>query len=170
MTKKEFKNKVFSLSERIYPMVARLLGKSQAEDAIQDIMIKLWKKRFSISNHPNLKGFIFLTARNYCLDNLRKRKNTITYHSNNLKVIPFVKEEATMEWNELNSIIKKILQKLPKQQKEVFEMRALDGFKTQEIADTLQIKKEHVRVLLSRARKQIGIDLETNYKYERGVY
>ena len=101
---------------------------------------------------------------------LRKKKNTIAYDSKNIKVVPFEKEESTMEWNELNSIIKKILQKLPKQQKEVFVMRALDGFKTQEIADTLQIKKEHVRVLLSRARKQIGIDLETNYKYERGAY
>lgn len=63
------------MSERLYPMVARMLGShANAEDAIQEIMIKLWEHRGQIKNHPNLPAFIFLTARNYCLD-LIKRKN-----------------------------------------------------------------------------------------------
>ena len=38
MTKTDFKLKVFSLSERLFPLVARLLGdKTSAEDAIQEI-------------------------------------------------------------------------------------------------------------------------------------
>ena len=60
MTKLEFKNKVFSLSERIYPMVCRMLGsRHNAEDAIQEIMLKLWEKRSQVAKHPNIKGLVF---------------------------------------------------------------------------------------------------------------
>ena len=75
MNKNDFKVTIFSLSERLFPLVVRLLGdKTKAEDAIQEIMIKLWEKRNQLENHPNIKGFVFLTARNYCLDILRKKR------------------------------------------------------------------------------------------------
>ena len=46
MNKADFKLQVFSLSERIYPMVLRILGNDEdAKDAIQEIMMKLWLKR-----------------------------------------------------------------------------------------------------------------------------
>ena len=67
MNKKEFRLKVFSLSEHLFPMVSRMLGnKANAEDAIQEIMMKLWLKRKQIGLHPNITGLVFLTARNYC--------------------------------------------------------------------------------------------------------
>ncbi len=67
MNTTDFKDKVVSLSERIYPMVTRILGnKESAEDVVQEIMIKLWDKRKNLEKHPNVTGFVFLTARNYC--------------------------------------------------------------------------------------------------------
>ena len=55
MTEKEFKNKVLSLSGRIFPMAVRLLGDTEeARDSVQDVMIKLWKKRKQFVNHPNI--------------------------------------------------------------------------------------------------------------------
>ena len=72
MNKQDFKTRVFSLSENIYPMVARMLGSTHnAEDAIQEIMLKLWEKRNQIAKHPNIKGLVILTARNYCIDVLQ---------------------------------------------------------------------------------------------------
>ena len=70
----------------------------------------------------------------------------------------------------MNNIILKILEEIPEQQKEVFLMRDIDGYEFSEIAAALQIKVEHARVLLSRARKQIGLTLEKTYSYERGTY
>ena len=75
MNSKDFKNNVLSLSDRIFPMVARMLGNdTDAKDAVQEIMIKLWDRRKQIGNHPSLTGFVFLTARNYCIDLLKKKK------------------------------------------------------------------------------------------------
>jgi RNA polymerase sigma-70 factor (ECF subfamily) len=170
MTKLEFKNTVFVLSEKLFPMVSRILGSHEkAEDAIQEIMIKVWQKRKSLKNHPNIDGFVFLTARNYCLDVLRKKKVELYNDTNHLKIIKF-KDKNDIEWSELNQIISEILKTIPKQQKEVFLMRDIDGYEFTEIASALNIKQSHARVLISRARKQIGDTLLKTYDYEKGAY
>ena len=171
MNKTDFKLKVFSLSARIFPMVARLLGsKVNAEDAIQEIMLKLWEKRKQIAKHPNINGLVFLTARNYCIDVLRKKPFILEDATDYFKILESKSEYKQLEWIELNTIIKEILKKIPEQQKDVFMMRDIDGYEFTEIAAALEIKVEHVRVLLSRARKTIGIALEKTYSYERGKY
>lgn len=151
-------------------MVARMLGNTfSTEDAMQDIMMKLWEKRKKIQNHQNMKGLVFLTARNHCIDILRKKQKLVSDSSNYLKNVTSNNKDD-VEWNELNKIIHQILKDLPKQQKEVFLLRDIDGCEFSEIATMLEIKTTHVRVLLSRARKQIGETLEKNYQYERGTY
>ncbi|TGV00491.1 RNA polymerase sigma factor [Flavivirga rizhaonensis] len=171
MNKTEFKLKVFSLSEHLFPMVSRMLGNNtNAEDAIQEIMMKLWVKRKQIGQHPNITGFVFLTARNYCIDLMRKKRLEIDDSSLQLEILKSENGQEQLEWKELNlnTIIKKIVKSLPEQQREVIIMRDLDGYEFIEIAAATQLKVEHVRVLLSRARKQISIKLEKAYSYERG--
>jgi RNA polymerase sigma-70 factor (ECF subfamily) len=152
-------------------MVARMLGgKSNAEDAIQEIMLKLWEKRKKIENHPNIKGYVFLTARNYCIDVLRKKPFVLDDSTAYFNGLAGANGQGELEWNELNVIIKDILKKLPAQQTEVFIMRDIDGYEFSEIADAIEITREHARVLLSRARKHVSIELEKTYSYERGTY
>jgi RNA polymerase sigma-70 factor (ECF subfamily) len=171
MNKNEFKTNIFSLSVRLFPLVVRLLGdKTQAEDAIQEIMIKLWEKRNQFENHPNIKGFVFLTARNYCIDLLRKKRVFVSDSEFHLNLLKDPNEKSALENQELNEIIHTILKKLPKQQREIFIMRDIDGYDFSEIAVILDIKMAHARVLLSRARKEISQQLEKTYKYERGNY
>jgi RNA polymerase sigma-70 factor (ECF subfamily) len=168
MNTKDFKHKVLSLSERIYPMVARMLGNgANAEDAIQDIMIKLWDKRKQIGQHPNITGFVFLTARNYCVDILKKKRLERNDFVLQINVLETESGQEQLEWKELNLIIERILKKLPEQQREIMMMRDIDGFEYFEIAEVTQLKVEHIRVLLSRARKQVRIELEKDYCYER---
>lgn len=170
MTKLEFKNTVFVLSEKLFPMVSRILGsREKAQDAIQEIMIKIWGKRKTLNNHPNINGFVFLTARNYCLDVLRKHKIEAQDNTSHLKIIKS-QDKHDLEWKELNQIISEILKTLPVQQKEVFLMRDIDGYEFTEIASALDIKQTHARVLISRARKQIGNALLKKYNYEKGAY
>ncbi|AUC86148.1 RNA polymerase subunit sigma-24 [Polaribacter sp. ALD11] len=171
MNKIDFKLKVFSLSERLFPLVVRMLGNNaNAEDAIQEIMMKLWVKRKKIAKHPNITGFVFLTARNHCIDLLRKKKLVLDDSTIPLKILASKNEHIELEWKELNSIIEEVLKKLPQQQKEVFIMRDIDGYEFTEIASALQLKVENIRVLLSRARKQVRTELEKTYSYEKGTY
>lgn len=168
MNTEEFRVKIFSLSERLYPMVIRMLGTNEnAEDALQEIMIKLWNKRRQLAKHPNINGYVYFLARNYCIDKIREKKPETTdydIHFGNLKSFS---EHEQLEWKELNKIIFEILKKLPEQQSEILLMRDIDGFEFSEIASATKLEIEHVRVLLSRARKQVRIELEKIYCYER---
>ncbi len=167
MNKADFKNQIFSLSERLYPMVMRLLGNEEdAKDAIQEIMMKLWMKRDKLGSHPNIKAFVFLTARNNCLDILRKKKPKMVDPDMPLKNLASTIGHEKLSYKELNSTILKIIQKLPNQQREVLIMRDIDGYKNIEIAFATNLKVEHVRVLLSRARKFVSKELKNVYGYE----
>ena len=171
MNTSEFRQQVFNFSDQIYPMVYRLLGNRQsAEDAIQDIMMKLWLKRKTIKDHPNLKGLIVLTARHHCIDMLRRRKKVVHIQQDDIKDETADETNSHFEWQQLNGIINKILNKAPEQQREVFLMKDIDGYDYNEIAYALDLKVGHCRVLLSRVRQFIADELEKNYHYERGTY
>lgn len=167
MNSTDFKQKIFSLSARLYPMMNRMLGNNaNTEDAIQEVMMKLWLKRKKIAHHPNITALVFLTARNYCLDLLKKKKISMSDYTPDLKVVASDNGQKQLEWKELNNRINKILEKFPEQQRIILMMRDLDGYEFAEIATITQLKVEHIRVLLSRARKQLKIELEKTYSYE----
>lgn len=167
MTKLEFKQKVFLLTEQLYPMVRRMLGNhANTEDALQEIMLKLWLKRKQIAKHPNIRALVFLIARNYCIDFLRKNKLEMALINPQMQALVPDKNGEQMEYKDLQTIIYRIVEKLPQQQKEVLLLRDLDGYQCSEIAAAMQLKTTYVRVLLSRARKQVRIELEKNYSYE----
>lgn len=167
MTQTEFQHTVLSLSDKVYSMVRRMIGNTEsAEDAVQEIMIKLWDRRKKLSQHPNIPGFVLLTTRNYCLDLLKKKHPDFDFSEYQLKMLVSENSQNNLEWKELNNIILELLKELPSQQYEVMMMRDIDGLDYTEIAEATNLKVEHIRVLLSRARKQVGAKLKNIYSYE----
>src|SRR5690606_38688292 len=135
MSTKEFKDKVLSLSGRIFPMVGRMLENHEnAEDAVQEIMIKLWDRRKQIEKHPNITGFVLLTARNHCIDLLKKKTPKMDSSDLQLKVLISEAIDSQIEWQELIGIVESLLEELPEQQREVMMLRDIDGFEFAEIA------------------------------------
>ncbi len=167
MSTKDFEDKVLPLSDRVYGLVARMLGTPEsAEDAVQEIMIKLWDHRKKLGDHPNIPGFVFLTARNYCLDLLKKRNPNVDSTDFLSKMTSEKTGHNPVEWEELITIIENLMKELPAQQCEVLQMRDLDGLEFIEIAAATKLNVEHVRVLLSRARKKVSLKLKNIYSYE----
>lgn len=147
-------------------MAARMLGNEEdAKDAVQEIMIKLWKSKNQFKGHPNLDGFVFLTARNHCLDRLKK-KNPEQPYSIYQEKIPQEYQDH-LEYIEVYSFVQEIIKKLPDNQKEVMVLYDIDGLEFEEIAAIVGLKIEHVRVLLSRGRKTVREELNKIYNYEQ---
>jgi len=170
MNSSEFGNYIVSITPRIYPMVARMLNDDEeAADAMQEILLKLWKNRKTLCKHPNMNGYIFLTARNHCLDEIkRKNKQRVISHGYDLPDRTG-SDLSKYEQVEIRMMIEEVIQDLPEKQRDVVQMRDLDGLEFDEIVTLTGITTEHIRVLLSRARKKIASRISEIYSYEKGT-
>lgn len=166
MNVKKFKQNILPLGNRIFPMALRLLGNNcDAEDLVQEVMLKLWHNRYKIENHKNITGYVLLIARNACFDKLKKRKTEWKYqqkHCDN-----WFNTDKIYDNNEAVKLVLQIVEKMPKQEKMVLQLRDFDGFELADIAESMQIKETYVRVLLSRARKKVRAEMVKIYNYEQ---
>jgi len=168
MNLEEFKVNIFSLSDRLYPMVARLLGSDTlAKDALQEIMIKLWSHRNKLKGHPNPSGFVFLTARNYCLDQIKSNKPKYLSEEH-LPETSGTNNSDALEYKELLSTVHNILASCEIKHSEVLILRDIDGIDIKEIATMMNLNPPHVRVILSRTRNYVQQELLKNFQYEYG--
>jgi RNA polymerase sigma factor (sigma-70 family) len=154
------------LSGKVFPLARRLLVADElARDAIQQSMMKLWENRKQLDQCTNLKSFVFRVVRNVCLDEIKKRKpvyveEPATYSNHSLVI------ENIHEQKEMVTIVQKIINSLVETQREVIQLRDIDGLEFDEIAEITATDIAYVRVLLSRARKSVKEQLEKIYAYE----
>jgi RNA polymerase sigma factor (sigma-70 family) len=166
MTEQDFKIKVLSLSSNVFPLAKRLLVSDElARDAIQQSIMKLWEIRKQLDQCTNLKAFVFRVVRNVCLDELKKKKPSYFDNPESLKNHPFHQNDQ-QERDEIVEIVQKIIDSLPDHQREVIQMRDIDGLDYDEIAEIIGRDIPYTRVLLSRARKTVKEKIEKIYAYE----
>jgi RNA polymerase sigma-70 factor (ECF subfamily) len=165
MKQKEFIATVLPYKDTLYRIAKRLLvSKDEAEDAVQEVFLKLWKGKNSIKNYRNPQAFAVTMTKNYCLDRLKSKQ------AGNLKIVHTNFQnrdnlEKQLEANDSVSIVFKIMETLPEQQKLVLQLRDVEQFEFSEIAQMLDSTETAVRVNLSRARKTVRDQLIKNYNY-----
>lgn len=154
-----FKDKMFRLAKRL------LLSNEEAEDVTQEILLKLWKNKEKIEEYKNVEAFSMTMTKNFCLDKLKSK------HAQNLKIVHNNYEENNtslqrqIELNDSVYWVGKIIEELPEQQKLVIQLRDIEQYDLDEIADMLGMKNTAVRVALSRARKTIREQLTNTHNY-----
>jgi len=112
-----------------------------AEDAVQDIFVKLWRKRESIDETKSIKGFLFTMLKNHLLNQLRNNKQeivSITDINRNLLQSRVMTDDEIL-YKEYHSILEKGLAELSDRKREVFELRTKKGHTNSEVADLLKI-------------------------------
>ncbi len=167
MTRKEFETDILPLSRTLYRFAFRFLSsKEEAEDAVQDVFLKLWKMRDKLSEYDNIQAFTMTVTRNHCLDRLRKKKmeyfddtSTDDARTSDMNL------EERMENMERFRIITDIISNLPENYRSVIQLRDIDGYEYEEIAIKLNTDISNLRVILSRARKMVREKLKKkNYE------
>ncbi len=167
MEHKTLKDQIILISPKLYNVAKRMLGnKTLAEDAVQEVICKIWAKRKKIAKHNNFNALAFISIKNHCLDIIKKQKPEV-----NIDDIYTLSSTSSDEENivrkECNQIILQVIQTLPKIQREIMIMREIDGLEFNEIASITELKIEHIRVLLSRARKHVIAETKQIYAYEQ---
>ena len=156
MTEQEFKQVVLPLSSKLYSICLRVLqNQHEAKDCLQDVFVKLWTKREYIMEVKSVAAFATTVTKNLCLDRIKLRKPTVDIDSTLYVESSFyASEQAVHEDNRL-ALVDKAVAQLPAQQQQIFNLRDIEHLEFDEIAERLDLSPEHVRVLLSRARKRI---------------
>ncbi|MFP4528843.1 MAG: RNA polymerase sigma factor [Candidatus Kapaibacterium sp.] len=168
MNEKEFVNKVVPLRDKLYRLALRLLGRpDDAEDAVQETLVRLWQKSPDEREIESLEAFAFRCTKNLCLDYIRTDRNRRelireNYDANIYTIRPDEKMESSETMNRINTLI----EKLPEKQKIIIHLRDIEGLTNQRIAEIMGMTSEAVRTNLSRARKLIRERILKAYKYE----
>lgn len=156
MDQKTFITRVNPFKDKIYRVARRLLvSQDEAQDATQEILMRLWVQRAKIENYRSLEAFAMTMTKNYCYDKLKAKS------SNNLKIVHSNYEDHsynTSKQVEVASDIEwvyKIMETLPQQQQLILQLRDVEQYDNAEIAVHLGINEGAVRVALSRARKAV---------------
>ncbi len=170
MDRAEFENTILPLTRKLYRFAFRFLNNGEeAEDAVQDVCIKLWNKRESLGKYRSVEAFAMTMTRNHCLDRIRKKGREIFEDTRPIDTrTSGVDPQEEIETKESYNNVLKIVENLPEKYRTVLEMRDLEGCGYDEIEERLQQNINTIRVKLSRARKMVRDELnKINYEPAR---
>jgi RNA polymerase sigma factor (sigma-70 family) len=154
-----FRDKVFRLAKRL------LVSTAEAEDATQEVWVKLWCKNGSLESYTSVEAFAMTLTKNYCLDQLKSKR------ASNLKIIHtnYTDREASLdkkvEDSDSLNWVEKIINQLPEQQRLIIQLRDVEQYGFEEIAKIMDMKETAIRVALSRGRKTIREFMTNTHNY-----
>jgi len=154
-----FKDKVFRLAKRL------LVSKDEAEDATQELYLKLWKNKEKLSDYKNVEAFAMTMTKNYCLDQLKAKRssNLSLVHSNYSE--KGVGLQRDIELKDSVDKVHELIKNLPEKQRMIIQLRDVENYEFEEIGKILDLQPTAVRVALSRARKTIREKLMKTHNY-----
>ena len=150
------------LKNELYRLALRItLNSAEAEDVVQETMIKVWNRRDDWATIDSIEAFCLTVCRNLSLDKTRKMTNQSeslddqpgggeapdhSYASN--------PEEQAVQRDRVQ-VVRQLIDRLPEKQRSVMQLRDFEGKSYKEIATILSISEEQVKVNLFRARQTI---------------
>ncbi|WP_163325307.1 RNA polymerase sigma factor [Draconibacterium mangrovi] len=129
-----------------------LKDSNDAQDAVQDVVLKLWKNRRLLDNAKNLESYCLNAVKNLCFDVLRKQKKHQNYLQTNISEHM---EETRFDTIDFVEKLKQELHQLPVQQRMAIELKDFQGMEYEEISDIMDQSANTIRVHVSRGRKKL---------------
>lgn len=135
-----------------------------AQDVTQDVLVKLWKHQEKL-NDDGVLAWLLRVTRNACIDKLRARKRrrkTIQVDSDGVDRArsPSRTPDQEAEAADLRDHVLDALDHVDEPYRQVVALRELQGLKYKEIADTLDMPLNTVKVYIHRGRKRLRQHLE----------
>lgn len=156
MELKQFKITVLPLRDKLLNYARRLTeDSSDAEDAVQEVMLKLWNQRHKLDKYRNVEAVAMTMTHHLCMDMWRSRRPD---------AIPLEQIQATattgtperlLEEKDACKLMQEIINSLPTLQRMIIRMKDIEEYETEEIAEITGCNAEAIRSNLSRARKKV---------------
>ena len=156
MNEQTFLDRIMTVQDSMFRLAKRLLiSKEEAEDAVQEVVTKLWANMTHIATLSNIEGYAMTMTKNYCLDRLKSKQAA------QLRLVHYKHDRATnsldKQLNALDSVsmVMDFMKSLPSQQQLILQLRDIEQYEFDVIAEITELSEGAVRVALSRARKKI---------------
>ncbi|OQP38611.1 hypothetical protein A4H97_17960 [Niastella yeongjuensis] len=159
------------LFRQFYPRLlifttAILKNRETAEEAVEDVFLKLWENRKVLPAVNNLSYYLLVAAKHKALDYLEKAK-TIPQISIDDAVLDAgvamqIDPETALISAENIRIIQSAINGLPPRCRLIFLLVKEDGLKYRETADLLNISIKTVETQMSLALRKIGEALQSH--------
>jgi len=152
-----FKKELIPVKDKLFRLAKTMLqNREDAEDALQEVYMKLWKNNEIIVDLKSPEAFAMKVMKNYCLDKIKSRKNK---HMVAIKEHEIEKEHFTpfsmVSFENLKDLMLKLFSTLPEQQRMIIHMRDIEHYSFEEIEEVTGMNVNSIRVNLSRARKSV---------------
>ena len=146
MTQQEFKEEAQRLRPRLMLTARQYLGDDDAEDTVQDALLRLWQMVGEL--RQPLDALAQRLTRNLCIDKVRRKKATVTLTANGET------DEADDDDERIERMMA-VVSSLPDLQQTILRLRHLEGMEMNEIADLTGSSEVAIRKALSRARQAV---------------
>lgn len=156
----EIKEIWLPLSDRFYRVAYHILeSQEDAEDAVQELYLKLIKTPDKLSNIQDPAAYGITMLRNICIDIIRRREKLKSEELHEYMIADASSpDKVATEKDKLRILIHEI-DKLPQKQSMVLKMRTIEGLEYDEISQRTGLSQANIRVLISIARKTLKKNL-----------
>lgn len=151
-------NSLLQLKNVLYRMALRItLNTQEAEDVVQDTLLKLWDRREQLGEINSVEAFAMTMCRNIALDHRKLTENT----NYSLDALDFDRVDNSldpiekMHRQEQMGQIKNIMATLPEKQRTCMQLRDFEGKSYKDIAEIMNMSEENVKINIFRARKTV---------------
>ncbi|TSA28947.1 MAG: sigma-70 family RNA polymerase sigma factor [Bacteroidetes bacterium] len=170
MNHQEFISQVVPLKNKLFRFARRYLEQTEeAEDVVQEVFIKLWTRREKLDEYRSVEALAMITTKNICLDRIKSRRHPVDPIDDHRRFLENLPEEQKKDYSEEIFRVRLAIKALPTQQQMIIQLRDIEGYDFESIAEILEMNENAVRVNLSRARKRIRELITTSkvYDYQR---
>ncbi len=157
MSIQEFQEKILPLKNKLFGLAYSIMGnRTEAEDAVQEALIKLWKMRERLPQIENLEGWCMRVQRNMAIDLLRRRPKPAEAVEERWDLADQAASPQQMvETQDELQQIEKLMEQLPEKQRIIIKLRDVQGYSYKEISQSLDMSMSQVKVYLHRARQHM---------------
>lgn len=160
MTAERFTQEYLPLKDDLYRVAYYILESGEdAEDAVQDLYLKLWNAGDALDTIRAPKAYCISLLRNICIDRLRK------YRPEGEEKIPqqaaedSLQDERMSERQRIEAAVKQ-MSSLSDDERIVLKLKVFDDLSYEEIQKRTGLSRLSMRVHLSNARRKIRKSIE----------
>ena len=142
-----------------------------AEEISQDVFTNIFKKAGTFKGNSAVRTWIYRITVNTSLNFIKKKKRSVVIGLDVAKkeVPDFVHPGVISENKENATLLYKVIDALPDQQKTAFILSFIEELPRQEVADIMEISLKAVESLLQRAKKKLRVELIALYPNRRKI-